>query len=116
MKDARSGLFPQLDATGSYTYLDPIIAIWPSRPGLGNSGDAAFQPPRQLRCRTRLSYLASDFGQRNSRADMARVGSSSTRHQLDQVRNDPGTPARSRFYGLLGMQEAIKVQEAGWPR
>lgn len=110
VKDARSGLFPQLDATGSYTYLDPINHL-AFQTGPGEFKDLAFQPHDNYDANLRLSYLAFDFGQRNSGVGMARVGQQLNAHQLDQVRNDLALRALQVYYGLLGMQEAIKVQE-----
>lgn len=110
LKDSRSGLFPQLDAVGSYTYLDPIAHI-PFPVGNGEVQDFSFQPHDNYDAYLRLSYLAYDFGQRNSGVDIARAGQHLSAHQLEQVRNDLALRAVQVFYGILGYQDAIKVQQ-----
>lgn len=110
LKDAQSGLFPQLDAIGSYTYLDPIAHI-PFPIGNGQVQDFAFQPHNNYEANLRLSYLAFDFGQRNSGVAIARAGQQLSAHQLDQVRNDLAMRAVQVYYGVLGYQEAIAVQQ-----
>lgn len=110
LNDSRSGLFPQLDAVGTYTYLDPIAHI-PFPVGNGQVQDFAFQPHNNYDAYLRLSYLAFDFGQRNSGVDIARAGQRLSAHQLDQVRNDLALSGLRTFYGVLGYLESIKAQE-----
>lgn len=101
----RSSFFPSVTASATYTRLDPVPEI-----GLGTTSFKT-APNNNYNFQVGAQMLLFDFGKRSDLVDLTLTQKSSQENNLNIVERDLAYQTVQLFYGILFLQESIKVQD-----
>ncbi|NTV45103.1 MAG: TolC family protein [Chlorobiales bacterium] len=101
----RSSFFPSVTASATYTRLDPVPEI-----GLGTTSFKT-APNNNYNFQVGAQMLLFDFGKRSDLVDLTLTQKSSQENNLNMVERDLAYQTVQLFYGILFLQENIKVQD-----
>jgi outer membrane protein TolC len=103
-----AGRLPNVDVTGSYTWLDPIPYLNFATPAGDNRIN--FTPNNVYKANLTVTYLAYDFGRRRAGIDLAKAQEQGSEAALKVLTQDLAYNAVQTFYGILFLQRNEQVQ------
>lgn len=109
VQESNSGRLPNVDVTGSYTWIDPIPYILLPGPG-GTENRLNFSPNNIYKANVTASYLVYDFGRRRAGVDLAKAQEQNSSAALQVLQQDLAYSAVQTFYSILFLQRNERVQ------
>jgi TolC family type I secretion outer membrane protein len=103
---SRSAYFPQISASAGYTWLDTV-----SKMSFGSIGELQFMPNDNYDAKVTAKATLLDFGKRGANVDLALSGKKTAEHSLELARRELSYQAVQLFYGILFLQEHLRVEE-----
>ncbi|NTW49430.1 MAG: TolC family protein [Chlorobiales bacterium] len=102
---SRSSFFPSVTATASYSRVDPVPEI-----GFGTTSFKTM-PNNNYNFQVGAQMLLFDFGKRSDLIDLTLTQKGSQEKSLTMAERDLAYQTVQLFYGILFLQESIKVQD-----
>lgn len=110
ISQAKSGLYPTVQAEATYNYLHPISYIL--FPGAdGSFSKLNFNPANNFSAGLSARYTLYDFGQTRSRIELSNTSKTLTEEQQKIIRQELSLATIQCFYGILLFQDGIQVQD-----
>ncbi len=106
LAQSRTGFFPQITGTASYTRIDPVVKL----PFGGETLQLA--PNNNYDAHITAQYLLLDFGKSSATVKLAESQVQTARDNVNVTRRDLAFSAAQVYYNILFMRESIKVQDA----
>lgn len=106
LAQSRTGFFPQITGTASYTRIDPVVKL----PFGGETLQLA--PNNNYDAHITAQYLLLDFGKSSATVKLAESQVQTARDNVNVTRRDLAFNAAQVYYNILFMRESIKVQDA----
>ncbi|WP_152560003.1 TolC family protein [Hymenobacter sp. IS2118] len=106
LAQSRTGLFPQITGTATYTRIDPVVKI--------PLGAEPFQiaPNNNYDAHITAQYLLLDFGKSDATVKLAESQVQTARDNVSVTKRDLAFNAAQVYYNILFMRESIRVQDA----
>ena len=102
---AKSGYYPYVDITASYTRIGPVPEL--TFPGLGTF---KFYPENNFNSALEYNQTLYDFGKTKRNINYEKENKSLTQQSLEQMKQKLSMSATANFYTLLFLQEAINIK------
>ncbi len=106
---SKSGYYPQLNITGSYTRMSLFSEI--SFPFNGQMMNLKFGTPNNYNSRITLSQQVFNWGRTEKSVELAKHGLDMTYINIDQTKFLLSYQVIPLYYGMIYMQEALKIME-----
>ncbi len=104
IEQSRSGYYPDLSGTGSYTRIDPVPSF--DIPGAGSENLA---PNNNYDLHLGLKQTIYDFGRRSSSVELAKVGRNSAIEGVESTKAGLAYQIVNVFYAILFLERNITV-------
>jgi len=103
---AKTGYYPQVNMTGNYTNLGPVIHL-----SIPDFGTFKLYPNNNYSAALNLSQVVYDFGRTKQNVEFEQESKNIGEQALEQVRQKMSLAAVSNFYTIAFLQEAIKIND-----
>jgi outer membrane protein len=104
IEQSRSGYYPDLSGSGSYTRIDPVPSF--DIPGAGSENLA---PNNNYDFHLGLHQTIYDFGRRSTALELARVGRSTAVEAVESAKSGLAYQVVGAFYAILFLEQNISV-------
>jgi outer membrane protein len=103
---AKTGIYPQIDANASYSYLGPTVSI-----SIPNMGTFHLYPNNNYSASVTVRETVYDFGRTKQNIAVENESKSIGEKTLDQARQKLSAAAIVNFYTIAYLQDAIKIKD-----
>lgn len=103
---ARTGYYPDLDVSASYTRLGPVTEI-----SIPNVGSFQLYPPDNYAAAVNLHQNIYDFGKTSKNIALEKENKVLSELSLDQVKQNLSLTVVNNFFALAFLQEAIVIKK-----
>ncbi len=103
---SRSAYFPQITASGGYTWLDTV-----SEMSFGGGAPIQFMPHDNYDAKVTARATLLDFGKRGNIVNIALTGKKTAEQSLELARRELSWQTVQLFYGILFLRENLLVEE-----
>jgi outer membrane protein len=103
---AKTGYYPQINLTGNYTNIGPVIHLT-----IPDFGTFKLYPNNNYSAALNLNQVVYDFGRTRQNVEFEKESKNIGEQALEQVRQKMSLAAVSNFYTIAFLQEAIKIND-----
>lgn len=103
---ARTGYYPQVDATGTYANIGPVAKLT-----IPSMGTFQFYPENNYSASVNYRQIIYDFGRTRQSIDIEQENKLIGEQALEQTKQRISLAAVNSFYSIAFLQEAVRIKE-----